>query len=109
MSAKVAVVQIPTIVAEVQVSVIETDFPIQAKVASSFFFFFVARWCSRSKLNVCVLPLGLRGGYWDKSYKDSRDRSYMHSRNKSYMHSRDQQVLHVVKRQKLQDDKLLLV
>jgi hypothetical protein len=33
----------------------------------------------------------------------------MHSRNKSYMHSRDQQVLHVVKRQKLQDDKLLLV
>jgi hypothetical protein len=42
MSAKVAVVQIPTIVAEVQVSVIETDFPIQAKVASSFSFFFLA-------------------------------------------------------------------
>jgi len=49
MSAKVAVVQIPTIVAEVQVSVIETDFPIQAKVASFFFFFFFLANTSKNK------------------------------------------------------------
>jgi hypothetical protein len=48
----------PYIVAEVQVSVMETDVPIQAIVA---IFSFLVLWCSRSNLNVCVISLGLRG------------------------------------------------